>query len=92
MAESALQQARKRVEILAIERRARLDVWSDYIGFVIVKLMGFACLIGGTVALVLPNLLTIPKPSAVVGGGFALLVTNKTTLNVLIKVLEALRS
>jgi hypothetical protein len=92
MAESELQQAKKRAEILAVERRARLDALNDYIGFVVVKLVGFTCLIGGTMALVLPNLLTIPKPSAVAGGGFALLVTNKTTLNVLTKVMEALKS
>ena len=42
MAESELQQAKKRAEILAIERRARLDALSDYIGFVVVKLVGFA--------------------------------------------------
>ena len=92
MAESELQQAKKRAEILALERRARLDALSDYIGFVVVKLVGFACLIGGTVALVLPDLLTMPKPSAVAGGGLALLVTNKTTINVLTRVMDALRS
>jgi hypothetical protein len=43
------------------------------------------------VAFFLPNLLTIPKPSAVAGGGFALLVTNKNTLNVLAKIVEALK-
>ena len=91
MAESGLQQAKKRAEILAIERRARLDALSDYIGFVVAKLVGFACLIGGTVALVL--LISLhAKTSAVAGGGLALLVTNKTTINVLTRVMDALRS
>ncbi len=76
MAESARQQAKKRAEILAIERHARLEAWSDYLGFVMVKLVGFACVLVGTVAVVLPQLLPVPKPSAVAGGGLALLVLN----------------
>jgi membrane protein required for beta-lactamase induction len=92
MAESALQQAKKRAEVLALERRARVEAWSDYLGFVAVKLVGVACVLAGTVAVVLPHLLTMPKPSAVAGGGVALLVTNKTIINVLTRVMDTLRS
>jgi len=94
MAESPeIQNVKRIAQIRAIERKERLAAWNDYIGFTITKLVGFICLIVGTLVLVCPDLIriTLPtKPGAVAGAGLALLMGPKT-VNVLAKILNAVK-
>jgi hypothetical protein len=93
MAESPeVQSARRAAQIRAIERKDRLAAWNDYLGFTVTKIAGFSCLVVGTLELIQPSLLAIglTKPGAVAGAGLALLVGPKT-VNVLAKVLNAIK-
>jgi hypothetical protein len=76
---SALAKAKEAAEIKAIERKAKLEAYGDYIGFTVTKLFGIIALITGVIKLVVPSLLTIdlPHPESALGVGFALLAGNK---------------
>jgi hypothetical protein len=90
---SNLQQAKQEAQIRAVERKERLEAWNDYLGFAVAKLSGFACLAVGVLEVIRPDLLaiTLPYPGAVAGAGLALLVGPKT-VNILAKILSALKS
>lgn len=70
--------ARRKAEIAAIERQAKMDAWDDYADFIMMKLLGLAGLFVGCLEYLLPDALPIKltAPGLIVGVGVALLFGN----------------
>ena len=76
--------------IIDIQRRAKLAAWNDYISFATSKLTGLAGVVCGGLDLLNPTLIPhIPHPDLVLGSGLALL-TGKSMMNLLSKVVKGL--
>ncbi len=80
--------ARRKVEIAAIERQAKIDNWNEYFGFVAAKLFGLAGLIVGGLEYLEPHILPfdLKRPDVIAGFGAALLFGRKRVLTLLVRV------
>jgi hypothetical protein len=84
--------ARNEALARSIRRKENLAALSDYVGFVVTKLTGFAALLAGAIEMVNPNFhpVTLLKPESVVAFGLALL-TGPKIISILAKVANALK-
>jgi len=81
--------AKRGLQIKDLQRKARIAAWNEYIGFGVSKAGGLAAAVCGGLDLLNPALIPhIPHPEAFLGGGLALL-TGKSIVNVLSKLLKA---
>lgn len=87
-----VEEARRKAEIAAIERQAKIGAWSDYIEFVTAKLIGLAGTVVGGIEYVAPDILPIvlARPGLIASVGLTLL-TGKAFLSLLAKVDKVLK-
>ncbi len=87
-----VEEARRKAEIAAIERRAKIDAWNEYIEFATAKLLGVAALIVGGLEYMDPSILPIAlkRPDIVAGVGAGLLLGRKGILSLLAKIYRML--
>lgn len=85
-------EARRKAQIAAIERQAKIGAWSDYIEFVTAKLIGLAGTVVGGMEYVAPDMLPIvlARPGLIASVGLALLM-GKAFLSLLAKVDKILK-
>jgi hypothetical protein len=83
-----VEEAKRRAEIAAIERQAKIDAWNDYIEFAAAKSLGLAGLIVGGLEYLEPHLLPIvlKRPDVIAGLGVGLLFGKKGVLSFLAKI------
>lgn len=90
--DSQLTVIRNKALARAIKRKENLAAVSDYIGFCVTKLTGFAALIIGAIEIVNPSFhpITSLPPESVLAFGLALL-TGPKIINILAKITNALK-